>query len=203
MIIGITIAFSLNNWNEGRKDRTQEKAYLKALSVELEKDQNLLKSLLDTSSYFLGRTENLLANLSEEEFLEDSLALYLSSTYSFASFKPNNNTFEGLKTSGKIGLIEDFELRQKIIHHYNQNYGECMNFDDFYKTFLESQLMPIILKNVDFRSFPQIGNSEFTQNVYFINLMYSSQYYQATRIQIYQEALDHCETLIAELRPYL
>ena len=203
VIIGISIAFSLNNWNESRKDRNQEKKYIRALLTDLEKDQERLQELLDTSQYYLSRTERLIRLVNKKDFMSDSIGYYLGSTYTFASFKPNDNTFEGLRSSGRIGLIEDFALRQKIIHHYNQHYGECQNFDDFFKNFLEGQLMPLILKNVDFRMFPLIGNSEFIRDTYFINLMYSSQYYQSTRIQIYQGAYEHSESLMEDLKSYL
>lgn len=60
VIIGISIAFSLNNWKESSKDKKPEKRYLQNLLSGLERYTKQLTRLRDTSAYVLKMNKGFL-----------------------------------------------------------------------------------------------------------------------------------------------
>lgn len=73
VIVGITIAFSLNNWNNNRRDNKLKTTYLSSLHNDLKKDSANLASahseilkeqnLLDTLFYLVSQEDTERANV--------------------------------------------------------------------------------------------------------------------------------------------
>ena len=203
VVIGITIAFGLNNWNEDRKDRQMEREYLQSIVADLENDIENMGGVIDTSSHLSSQTLKLIRLVKSGENLEDSLSVYLIGAYSYAYFLPTTNTYEALQGSGNFSLIRNFELRQKIIAQYNQHFGSVKEYDQVYRDFLQNQFMPRLFKEVDFSIFPMLESTDFIQEKEIINLIYSAYYYQSTRVTMYKAAREHALELLENLKSYL
>ena len=122
VVIGILIALQINNWNQNRIRSIDELSTLKALKTGLEKDQSDLifntkriKLSIHAADQVINTLENDLGN-------QDSVAHYMGDFMFPVMFRNSTSAFETLKSKG-IGLINNSDLRDKIIDVYDSSYN--------------------------------------------------------------------------------
>ena len=117
VVIGILIAFSLNNWNENRKVDKEEILILNSLydDLKLAKKQSetnmFTEHQLTKSLIFLI---NFQSNNSELKKSMDLDSIFNHALWSLGGDSPVINAYSDLKNTGKIGLIKNKNLRKKF-----------------------------------------------------------------------------------------
>lgn len=156
VVIGILIALQINNWNEEYKDRQLEQAYYCKLLEDITQDQVLLKKLIDEDQeriYWVNQSIHLL-----QQKTVDRKALVNAMRKSINlirfNFKPSLSAFDDLKSSGKLGILRDLEVKKKLLNYYAviSGYGDIQ--DIVADASLESYLLPT--KDFVEAGFPQI-----------------------------------------------
>lgn len=120
VFLGISVSFGLNNLNEKRKDRVSEKNYYENLLEDARQDLSNLENQimvceqrLDASNEILILVQN---NSSIKEIVSNSFnAIRQMSNH----FKPIDATYEDLKSSGNLKLIQDNSLKNEILNYYS------------------------------------------------------------------------------------
>ena len=122
VVIGILIALQVNNWNEARKDRIQERKFLNNLDAELKTDLYNISSAISANQSRKERAEFLLKTKDHPQLAEDSSSHFVQSIeYAGYTYNPliSNNTFEEIKSSGKLSLIRNDKLRAELQQYYS------------------------------------------------------------------------------------
>jgi hypothetical protein len=128
-IIVFAVSFSiwLHTWSEHRHQQQEVKEFLTDLKEDLNSD---IESQIDAKNNYLKTIENFnyITNLSEAKY--DSLSGGKDSTFfktnlsiklnSFPNiyYKSRSGNYEGFKSSGKIGFIENKKLKKLILEYY-------------------------------------------------------------------------------------
>jgi hypothetical protein len=112
VVIGILIALSINNWNEGRKDKLKEQTIL----VQLKEEYNANLQQLDTKMQLRKKIVLsgliLLRYMNAPELVQrDSVMFHLSNVIFDPTFDPIQND---LISSGNIRLIRKEKLRRLL-----------------------------------------------------------------------------------------
>ena len=122
VVIGILIALQINTWNQERKDRTSERLFLTQMKVELEGDIHALDSELKKCKAQLPKIEKLITVLYAEEVemadFNKSFLDFINTSWYPISYGANPATYEEMKSSGKLGVIKNKELRNSIVILY-------------------------------------------------------------------------------------
>jgi Family of unknown function (DUF6090) len=122
VVIGILIALQINNWNESSKNNNLETNYLTRIYKDLENDLIQFNTTIKLAQERNNRV------LFLEEALQDSQLVYTSGDYFIKSivyanytFRPaiSNHSFEELKSSGRLALIKNEDLRVAIAKYYD------------------------------------------------------------------------------------
>jgi len=123
VVIGILIALQINNWNQDKKDRESERYFLSQLVLEIDEDILALEQENNRLQNQLPAIENLLVVLNKEPLTKEdfnrSVINYINTCWYAMAFKSNSATFEEMKSSGKLGLIKDKKLRNRVVIFYN------------------------------------------------------------------------------------
>ncbi len=121
VVIGILIALSINNWNELRKETNLEQTYYCSLLKDMEQDviQINQKTALNQSRIDSGN--NLFELLMRESFTPNEVQNLVRASIekSVSTFKPTIDTFEDLKSSGRLGLLKDQKLKKHLLYYYS------------------------------------------------------------------------------------
>jgi hypothetical protein len=120
----IVFAVSISIWFHNRSEHAHEQEEVKAFMMGLKSDllQDIMEMKTDMESYReQGRIYAYLSSLKRNESPNrDTLKKYTVSIYNTTELSPNNGRFEGFKSSGKIGSIENKELQNDIMDLYQE-----------------------------------------------------------------------------------
>lgn len=131
IFVAVTSAFTLNNWNENRRDRQATTKILIEISNGLQKDLEDIK--LNIGGHHEGIKSCVFWRkvLLDQEVLVDSIPrYYLSLTRDFFSAQ-NNSGYETLKSRG-LELLKNDQLRFDIISLYEYDYKSLKTMEENY-----------------------------------------------------------------------
>lgn len=129
IVIGILVAFALNNWSESRKNKIEEVKVLMEIRKVLAEDIIKLSEHIIQSKIAETQNEKLLLLLENGTMVEeDSLDILFGAGYSLNTFQLNLTPFETLKSKG-LELISNDSISTLIIEIYEngQEYFESTN----------------------------------------------------------------------------
>lgn len=130
VILGVSIAFQLNNLKQGRDNRELEKFYLESLLTDLNND---LKEYKDNLSVL---EINHKASKGSVDWWEltgktDSVGFTIIRISSIKTFEGHNNTYSTIRNENGLSIINDNGIRNLIIDHYRL-YSAIERFESYY-----------------------------------------------------------------------
>jgi hypothetical protein len=150
-ILIIVFAVSLSIWlhdkSDHRHQQNEVKEFLLGLREDLLSDLEEMKD--DRQSYLdQGRTFRYITTANPNTSLDrDSLQKYQGWLFNTTRLEQNNGRFEGFKSSGKIGTIEDKTLQNDIMDLYQENIPSLYSATDPY-LLRKNQFFDYTIKNV-------------------------------------------------------
>jgi len=113
IVIGILVAFTLNNWNENRKQNNQLNQYRKNLRIELEVDIEKLNRYDSNVARFKKSIVDYLDFYNSNEPNIDTLVSKMDSiNYSLNSFKSSAYTIQELISTGNLSTFPEREKKE-------------------------------------------------------------------------------------------
>lgn len=199
VIVGITIAFALENFSQSKKESNEEKLYLQALKEDLVSDKRNLRQLQDSSEVLmknLGETFQFLYTNQPTDRFEN---YHITSAYTAPYFSGNIGTYNALINSGDLKIISSFGLKTALADHYNVVYPKVHDMDEFIRSLVDNHLYPYMLKNITFTGRKGIADTAPLKKNEAINLMGSYMNFLNNRNQIYLELSSKCDSLILKI----
>ncbi len=198
VIIGITIAFSLNRCSENAKEEKLRHQYLQSLKEDIETDEKvlatnleLLKSkkelLLKTFRYFNPQLPK-----------RDSILMTnFFKTLPLIEFSPKNTTYQTMVNSGDYSLINNFNLKTAIQEHYglykqiDLDYSRMENINSKY-------VADYFIYNMDY-SRMRTGANPFENEKVLNNIMQSMRGAIDFKISSTTKGIESCKSLLKEI----
>jgi hypothetical protein len=141
-IIVFAVSFSiwLHTWNEHRHQQEEVKDFLVDLKEDLKNDiesqitvKNGYAKTIESFSYIIELTEEKYDSLrggKDSTSFRADLSNKMSS-FPNAWFKSSSGNYEGFKSSGKIGYIENKKLKKLILEYYEKEVQGTALQDDY------------------------------------------------------------------------
>ncbi|RXM48645.1 DUF6090 family protein [Flavobacterium sp. YO12] len=167
IVFAVTLSISLHSWSEHKHQQEEVKVFLENLKNDL---QNDVKSIdIEKEAYKKSNIdyEKILALTPRQlDSIYKSKNKVEFPIYSHGP-KMNIGNFEGFKSSGKIGYIEDEKLKQKILNYY-QIYVPAINeVDKYYNDFL-FKCFDKMIENADKSEQEMYADPKFKKTVEFL-----------------------------------
>lgn len=143
VITGISVAFALNNWNEGKKIKSLQDTYIESMIDDIDEDISQLDSLVMDEENNLEIYRRIL-QAGSNPLPKDSAQLAISKVAQLNSFTSRNITYESIKSSGKFELL-DLKLRIDIIEFYHSGYDQIEQIEEYYKMNFDNQIIPFLI----------------------------------------------------------
>lgn len=121
VIIGITIAFSLNKWAENTKDSVSKKQYLESLILDLDNEMAHLDSNMVQFQTKINDIKAIFPYLNGKVQGRDTISNKIFGLAQIVHFHPSDITYKTLINSGHLGLFTNFELKKELEQHYSNH----------------------------------------------------------------------------------
>ena len=140
VVIGILIALQINNWNEQRKENSNEQAILKRLEKEFISNKAQLLDKIEFRNTLIESCKQLLDYFDKpENATRDSILVYLS-TIQPPTFDPIQND---LVSSGTIEILKDEELKQLLVN-WSTDVIQLQEVERIFLRFCEQRFYPYL-----------------------------------------------------------
>ncbi|MDY8137710.1 hypothetical protein [Aquimarina sp. 2201CG5-10] len=141
VVIGVFIAFQLNNYSEYNKDIKDERNSLKRILTDLHTEKNWLEK----EKKVFKKKRNVLKNIIYNNNKNSLDSLYLYSAYQYVHYNFGTE-FSTLKFSGKLNLIKNDSLRYYLVNYYELSYSLYETLEEEHRAFVRNDLVTYLDK---------------------------------------------------------
>lgn len=202
VILGISIAFYLESYKEEKNNRNQEQKYIESIRADLKVDIETLDTLMSINKSISEALVTLSdASIGSSYGSDTALMNYIFRIQYNPPFSPQRTTYESLKASGKMDLIGDFELRNKVVDLYEQYYRGTNEFDNSINEHVRDFVKPFYIENVKFTSGQSIS-SDFLTRDEFRNMIFAYRYLFIAKDKFYKTVMEKADSLRIDLTEY-
>jgi len=163
VVIGILIALQINNWNQERLNRIEEKNILSTLHNEFLENKKKLDST--TSVYTGAMNANItlmsLVGKSAEELQKHDLDSLFYASLPSSQIVFSNNTVQNIVQTGKLDIIENPEIVQ-LINQWEATTVMIKEREQTLQDWINNHLMPVINDYVAFKEIDHNANFSWT-----------------------------------------
>ena len=133
IIFAVSLSIAFHSWSETRHEQHEVESFLKGVRIDLAKDRAEMSA--DIKAYRNQKKAfRYLGSLTKAQLASnDSLQHYAPYFYNFTGYGGNTGRYEGFKSSGKIGFIENDALQNSILDLYEEKIPRLSISTDFYK----------------------------------------------------------------------
>lgn len=195
VIIGISIAFAIENYAANRKLKSEELLHLKGIVDDLETDARVFEEFAGYAENTLSYVKRFNQLIREGDHSNDSLNFLLLRTGWISNYEPRDISYNSLKTSGGLDKLSNFGLRKKIVYHYEHRVDDVFFQNEIHKRNLDVYITPILLKYADFTSKQRMESDffDFRENK---NIFSSLEGQLSNKVQNYREAVEFTNEIL-------
>ena len=203
VILGISIAFYLENYREGASLKKQEQEYLHSLLQDLRTDIEALDTLMSINDMMVNAAVKVSnATIGQPYGTGQELTSYVLLLQYNPPFTAQRSTYESLKASGKMDLIADFSLRNSVVELYEQNYRGAIQYDNALKEHSRDFIKPYFMKKIRYNSTGTL-DPQFLADGEFKNIIFSYRFLFIAKNDFYKQVKGEVEGLVNALGSYL
>lgn len=190
IVFAVTLSIWLHSWSEHRHEQQEANKFLLELKEDLRNDVVLLKDN-QTTAKKLDEDFKYILSLKKGRLSDSVIGPHTNVDFLGTSF--NVGRYEGFKSSGKIGTIENDELKNKILAYYQQTIPNLIAKANFVNT-EHTKILDV--------SRDEIGNlslNEFLTTKKMQTMYYFLEFNYRAAVNNYAETVDQVNEMVAEI----
>lgn len=201
VIIGITIAFSMNKCADDSKTQKERNQYLTNLKNDLEADKALLLKNAEEIQTKINDASAILPHLNTDSPAKMSMVNKVFGIMNLTNFKAKDITYQTLINSGDLKLIDDFDLKAAIETHYS-SYEEMMKSYVRQESIVRDYGGHYLIYNADYDNLGK-GEFPFTDEKLLKNIVQGMRGSLVLKKEATQRGIESCDHLIQVLQEVL
>ena len=160
IVFAVTLSIWLHNWSDQRKEQQQAIDFLIGIKADLQKDIDSLegnrKTFFDEVSYF-----HFLKDIVQTKAVDTTSEAEIAGHFYFQMRVTHFNIarYEGFKSSGKLGTIDNDSLRQAILKYYQQTVASVGDAEEIANSF-QNRLMEAQISMPENESYREFAKSK-------------------------------------------
>jgi len=159
VVIGILIALSINNWNQDRILKIEEKGIVKNLHNEYLQNKNIIQKSIEESNTCIHTLKSLMSFMGKDEEIikkqnSDSLIFY---AFDPPIFRPSENTISGLIQSGRLELLQNQELVD-LIYEWGRTMKALNDHSERLLINIDNVVQPYLSKHYSLKDIDAYGD---------------------------------------------
>lgn len=148
VILGVYLAFYVNERAKISENTKESIVLMKSLFNDLKSDIAIYEDFqIPENTIHKKNVDSLLISIINNRL--DSIDAQLPFVFQVQNFAPNASTYSSLKSSGKLGLIEDLDLQKKLSEYYDGTVIESSRKGEFQAEYFTDVLLDWSITNID------------------------------------------------------
>jgi hypothetical protein len=159
IVFAVSLSIGLHNWSDHRAEQKATDEFLAGLRIDLSKDigtlENNIKTYREEIAYF-----QFLLDANKTKAVDTLPEAVIGNHFYFQGRTTHSNIarYEGFKSSGKLGTIEDDSLKQAILAYYQESIPGINDVEEL-ENGLQGKLM-----DAEFNKDPKMSIREFAKS---------------------------------------
>jgi hypothetical protein len=197
VIVGISIAFSMNKCAEYKKNEADKKQYLDNITSDVEIDKKNLEANFEVIGKKIEALNEVipLINTDSPEKIKSIRKIF--SVFTLTEFYSKDITHQTMINSGDFKLIDDFNLKTAIEEHYS-NYKSILKDYARQETIHKEYLGSYLINNADYDAMRK-GEFGFNNEKLFKNILQSMSGSLIIKKNATERGIKSCDSLLAVL----
>ena len=193
VIIGISIAFSLNRYSENLKNRSVKRQYLESLIVDLDAEIDQLQENIEGFNQKLQLVKEVMPVLYGRPGGRDTISQKIFGLANIIHFHPNSITYNTIINSGDLAHLNDFELQKALADHYAYHQVIQLDYERQNKIH-EKYFGDFMIYNMDFDKM-RAGDYSFLDDPLLKNIVQSLFGTYQIAITASNKGIENCKSL--------
>ncbi len=198
VVIGILIAFALNNWAQNQANKSLSRTYMNNLKLDLAADTAKMNENIAVLKRNLNFCQRMIPHFFQPLPGRDTMLVDFFRRSYFAPFSTQDATFKTLLNTGDLKLIRSFDLKKEILDHYGKYeviFRENERADHFARDYYADYMM----REIDQGTFFRYQDTSPLEDPKFRNIVFSLNGILQIQINRYEEALERTNGLLERL----
>nr|WP_321231680.1 DUF6090 family protein [uncultured Psychroserpens sp.] len=197
VIIGISIAFSMDKCADNSKNETQKQQYISNLRQDIEADKIQLEANLIKINEKVEICTSLIPILGSNDPQKHEKLKGVYAIANLTNFTPEDYTHQTLVNSGDLKLMNDFELKSDILKHYSI-YKEIQKAYQRQEIINKDYLGNYFIYQTDYDLIPE-GKSPFKDEKLLKNIIQSIRGSFMIKKDATQRGINSCDSILKVL----
>lgn len=169
VFLGMTAGFVLNNWQEKEKEEIIEQKYLNSFVKDVDENINGLLKFIESDSIWLAEIQPNLIAIREKTLTTDSATIVFNKILVMDKVTFYSGTYEDITNSGSLNLIQNFELKTKIVD-YNLKIEGVEFIDNHFYNYFNEHVMSFVFAEYDVLK-GKLKNPDVIYTIQFSNVL--------------------------------
>jgi Family of unknown function (DUF6090) len=216
VVIGILIALSINNWNQNRIDRNEEKDIIAKLHKDFQENKMIIKGFIVTNKNEMNAQMELmnLIGASKEELIKHRLDSLFYVSFGANELAFADNTLKNIMQSGQLNLLKNEEINV-LLYKWNVLSEIRKIRMDKLDDWVNDKFIPYLLSKISFKQMDVIDNLKWSgkskvkpeyyplfQEVEFENYLDNSLWFHQQILERCDETENLIDEIINATKPY-
>jgi len=194
VVIGILIALSINNWNDGLSKRNAELNFYRNTMQQLLDDANNIAAELEYNTRFANQFRYALQIIeTNDKSKKDSLGKIAVNLIEYSDFDGQSNIYETMVNSGDVKLLKNTGIIQKLRRleetYFYLNRMEAIHFEAV------MQVIPEVIQTVRLTT-KKVENEDYLFGFKFQNLFVITLRVVDEKDDVYNRAIKEIESIV-------
>lgn len=188
VMIGISLAFQLDNWNEDRVKRISEISYYENIKEQITDDKALILNQVNFNKYFLAKSSylNNIIEVNDRSKL-DSIGPIIHDLLQYSDFDKEGNIYATLVNSGEVKLLQNLKIVNGI-RELEEKYNYLNRMENIHYDAMMTHVIVAVTPLIKFSS-GEIKKPDEIYSYQFQNLVISLIQIMTEKDKVYKEAL--------------
>ncbi|MBT8181418.1 MAG: hypothetical protein KJO53_07500 [Eudoraea sp.] len=196
VMIGITLAFQVDNWNEDRVKKIAEIRTYKNIREQINGDKELIKNQIDYNNRYMVQFEYAKEIIfTNDRSKIDTLGAIAAKLTKYSDFDRKGNIYETMVNSGEIQLLQNQSIINRI-RWLEERYNYINRMENIHYDIVIGYAAPSITKTVNFVT-AEVIEPEQIYSVEFQNLTQLLLQVMIEKDEIYESGITEIDEILA------
>ena len=197
IVFAVTVSIWMHSWSQHVHQQQEVKEFLADVKDDIKDNIRIMTNVkmnfsdaISNFSYLEKLDEKRYDSIAKTPQGEDIISKKLSINITIRKY--TNANYEGFKSSGKIGYIENKKLKKLLLAYYQKDIPALIDIDSYFNTKL-AQIIDCLADNIDKPLKEQITNSKTNLRISLaLNAAKGSKH-------AYEEVMNNAKKILAEI----